>query len=847
MAIQKIKFDWVDALKGFALLAILLNHFVESFNSGPWFSNPNYNWPEFSVRMSNLFPSEGLLPVRIIHFIGWLGDMGPGVFIFISGLVLTISALNNPLYTIEFYKKRLLRIFPLYIGIHIFILIVAIAYFKWNIDFLSIKTLLSLAGLRFTNSLFFYINPSWWFIWTLIQLYFIFPFLIILLQKSRIKFFLLLTFTITILSRLAGIYGLSLSSNLYFWMTGLFAGTRLFEFSIGMFLGYAIFSNRYNINELLKKGKSILALSFLIYVIGFIASWTYLGSVFSNILITLGLSGIFYAGYELFFKKVETLKTPLIWTGKNSFGIFLIHQPFLMYYSAIYSGYLKVFVLVLSLAASFLLGNIFEKMVNKMVNFIIPFWDRILGIFRGKTGLFLVIGSILTTSIIGLLVSLEFRINPKYITLLFLLQLIYFGFLRLFVRENLPYLINSLIDVVIILTGAIIVLPWDWLSIYWLLIIFSYLIIIAAKNFTHAVRVFVSLTTLILVIGVTEIFLWKNKPLEVGRWGEYPALQVDSVTVYSLIPNRSTQLRYNNYDYIVKTNSLGFASSGIDLTSKPANEKRIMIIGDAFSMPEGMEYEFSYPFLLENALRDEYKNLNINVINAGVTGYGPIEEYAQLKKFIDTLKPDVVVNQFFVNEYSDINDIPEKKQKGIGFNSKYTRNSKLTIRAQTPVHALFLIKDITGRDNKYRYYKSLLNLYEKKSSLFSDSVQTKMGSYLDLMSDLCANKNSEYVIMYVPGQIEVSKPAHISYFPYNENINDTAKFDFNLPESIIQKLCGNKNIKFLNTKEYLKNYTTQPLYFEESWHWNKEGHRAVAIFLADYLVQNSLISNSSIK
>jgi hypothetical protein len=27
-----------------------------------------------------------------------------------------------------------------------------------------------------------------------------------------------------------------------------------------------------------------------------------------------------------------------------------------------------------------------------------------------------------------------------------------------------------------------------------------------------------------------------------------------------------------------------------------------MIIGDAFSMPEGMEYEFSYPFLLEEAL-----------------------------------------------------------------------------------------------------------------------------------------------------------------------------------------------------------------------------------------------------
>lgn len=841
MAIPKEKLDWIDAMKGFALLAILLNHFVESFNAGPWFSNPSYNWPEFSVRMSKLFPTEGSLFSRIIQFMGWLGDMGPGVFFFVSGIILTISALSNPLNTTDFYKKRLLRIFPLYISIHAFILIIAIVYFNWNIDFLSINTFLSLAGLRFTNSLFFYMNPSWWFIWTLIQLYFVFPFLIILLQKNRIILFLLLTFTITILSRAAGVYGLSLSTNLYFWMTGLFAGTRLFEFSIGMFLGYLIFSNRYNINEQLKKAGNILAVSFLIYVLGFVASWTYLGSIVSNILITLGLSGIFYGLYELFFKKYKILKAPINWTGKNSFGIFLIHQPFLMYYSTVYSGYQKVFVLILSLAASFLLGSFFEKSVNKLVSFALPYWDRILKVFRGITGLSIVLLAIISTTVVSFLVSIEILNISKYVTLLLLMQLVYFGFIRLFIREKLPYLLNSFIDVAIILTSAIIILPWDWLSIYWLLVIFSYLIIIVAQKLKHTARVLISLSSLILLVGIFEFFLWKYKPLEVGRWGEFPALQVDSETVYSLTPNKTTHLRYNNYDYFVKTNSLGFASPEINLSSKPANEKRIMIIGDAFSMPEGMEYEYSYPFLLEKVLRSEYKNLKINVINAGVTGYGPIEEYAQLKKFIATLKPDIVINQFFVNEYSDINDIPDNKKKGIGFNSKFLSKKKIAFRAQVPLHASFLIKGITGLDSKYRYYKSLINLYEKESSLYSDSVKLKMSFYLDSMADLCAAENSEYLIMYVPGQMEVSKPAHISYFPYKENINDTTKFDFDLPESITQELCDKKNINYLNTKEHLKNYATQPLYFEESWHWNREGHKAVANFLADYLIKNNTI------
>ena len=595
MTANKTRLDWVDALKGLALFAILLNHFVESFfNSGPWFSNPSYNWPEFSERMSNLFPSEGSIPIRIVQFMGWLGDMGPGVFFFVSGVLLTISALNHPLKTIDFYTKRLLRIFPLYITIHAFILLVAIFYFKWNIDFLSIETLLSLGGLRFINSLFFYINPSWWFIWTLIQLYLVSPFLMVLFKKNRIKLFLFLTLTITILSRIAGILDFSFSKNLYSWMTGIFAGTRLFEFSIGMFLGYLIFTNQYNVRQILEKSKSILALSILIYGLGFVASWTYWGSVFSNILITLGLSGIFYSGYQLFFKKYKILKEPITWTGKNSFGIFLIHQPFLMYYSNAYTGLQKGFVMVLSLAVSFLVGSFFEKYVNKLVSLIMPYKDRMLKLFKGKSGLFLILSSIISTTIISFLFSIEIlSAYSKYITFLFLLQLLFLGFERVFIREERPFLLNSFIDVGIILTGAIVVLPLEWLSVYWLLIVFSYLIIIITKKFTNIVRVVISLTTLFLILGFIEFFLWKYKPLEVGRWGEFPALQIDSKTVYSLTPNKTTHLRYNNYDYFVKTNSLGFASPEIDLSSKPANEKRILIIGDAFSMPEGMEYEYS--------------------------------------------------------------------------------------------------------------------------------------------------------------------------------------------------------------------------------------------------------------
>ena len=156
MTISKVKLDWIDALKAFALLGILLNHAVESYGIMPWFSNPSEYWPSFDERMANIFPKEGSLFVRIIQFLGWLGDMGPGVFILLSGLTLTLSALNKPVEKIDFYKARAIRIYPLYITIHLITLIFVIFYFKWKVGF--VWSILSILGLRFLNSLFSFIN-----------------------------------------------------------------------------------------------------------------------------------------------------------------------------------------------------------------------------------------------------------------------------------------------------------------------------------------------------------------------------------------------------------------------------------------------------------------------------------------------------------------------------------------------------------------------------------------------------------------------------------------------------------------------------------------------------------------
>jgi len=836
------KLDWVDGIKAFAIVAILLNHFVESFGEGPWFSSPSRNWPDFSVRMSTLFPTGANIGVQIIKFLGWLGDMGPGVFILLSGLTLTISALNKPLKPIGFYTKRLLRIYPLYITIHIIVLIVAKYWFKWDIHFFSGATLLSLAGLRFTDSLFYFLNPSWWFIWVIIQMYILFPFLLIFLKKNGVKQFLILTFLVTVSSRLIGIMGLFYHGNLFNWMTGIFGGTRLFEFTFGMYLGYLLFNNNLSFSKLLDSKLKLFLISLGIYVAGFICSWTYTGSLFSMMLISTGLSGLFYSLYKFCFRKNNAIQNSWIWIGRNSFSVFLLHQPFMEYVSPLLKGTTKAVALIAIILLSFIAGYIIEKVVGSIIKFVESNKQRISNFFNSRLYHIFILLMLTLAMAISFGVMLGFSKYNNLLKLLLFVLVACIALYRIIKKFDTSLFISRFFDAVLFISAVLFLITENWLSTYWCLILIASVFLFITYKFKYIVSVGITLILLVGGIYVTENYLRKNAPVEVLKWGEFPALQIDPETIFSLKPNKTTHLKYNNYDYYVKTNSMGFSSEEINLSEKADNEKRILIIGDAFSMPEGLDYESSYPYLLEQQLRRKYPNFKIKVINGGVTGYGPNEEYAQLKKYINIIKPDIVVNQFFVNEYDDINISKMTRQTSIGFFVDHSIMKRFFGNDQTPVHLNTFARHKLGIvNNSYNYNRCLLFFYEKDAHYYDDTVINKISNYFDNATKLCSENNARFIVMYVPGQIEVSKPKDIAHYPYSENLKDTTEYDFKRPQEIINNLCTIKRIGYINTTPYLRDYSDQPVYFPESWHWNITGHKAITEYLSNYFITNNLL------
>jgi hypothetical protein len=328
----------------------------------------------------------------------------------------------------------------------------------------------------------------------------------------------------------------------------------------------------------------------------------------------------------------------------------------------------------------------------------------------------------------------------------------------------------------------------------------------------------------------------KNYPVEAGRWGEMPALQQDPATIYSLIPDKKTHLRYNNYDYFVKTNSLGFNGPDINISKKDTGEIRILIIGDAFTMPEGMEYEKAYPELLQAELRQKFPDRKITVFNGGVTGYGPNEMYAQLKRYIDSIMPDIYVNQVFINEFEEINLTPEQILNSIGLVTLPLRE-KLFSGWQIPVQVKSRFHRLC-RDEIYLSYthsKSLVYLYDPGSDYYSAENIEKMDNYLKDVSSVCERMNCRFFVLYAPGQMEISEPQYISYYPYHLNLADSGKYSPDLPCSTLGRLCSEDQIPFLNPKETLMNHNPQPVYSTGAWHWNTEGHKVIAEFLAKEL------------
>ena len=98
-----------------------------------------------------------------------------------------------------------------------------------------------------------------------------------------------------------------------------------------------------------------------------------------------------------------------------------------------------------------------------------------------------------------------------------------------------------------------------------------------------------------------------------------------------------------NYVAEVQTDGHGFRLFGNPGTGK----KKVLIVGDSFTAALDVGNDATYYGSLQDALPQ------IEVFAYGAGGYGTLQEYQIIDEFLDLVKPDLIIVQFYENDFLD--------------------------------------------------------------------------------------------------------------------------------------------------------------------------------------------------
>jgi hypothetical protein len=141
------------------------------------------------------------------------------------------------------------------------------------------------------------------------------------------------------------------------------------------------------------------------------------------------------------------------------------------------------------------------------------------------------------------------------------------------------------------------------------------------------------------------------------QWGSSeaaPAFQDlfmgDPVVGYRLQPGARTRFTTAEFDTQIAVNSVGVRDDQ-EIGAKGQHEKRIVVLGDSLVLSVQVPFSVTFTEQLErrlNATARPDDPTRYRVINAGVQGYGPVEEWLFFRETLVKLQPDVVLVSVFV-------------------------------------------------------------------------------------------------------------------------------------------------------------------------------------------------------
>lgn len=356
-------------------------------------------------------------------------------------------------------------------------------------------------------------------------------------------------------------------------------------------------------------------------------------------------------------------------------------------------------------------------------------------------------------------------------------------------------------------------------------------------------------------------------------------LQFNPLYELSFIPNAegwNTSLR-GEYSTYVKFNSRGLRGPEVDYR-KPENTFRILVLGDSFTAALQVPEAETFPRLLENQLRQRFPQTNIEVINAGVVGYGTDNALAYFVNEGYKYQPDLVLLAFFTgNDLTDniwyplyrLEDgalLPVEPERPAERAAAWAQEGGLFWRVRTYLYTHSRLYSVSIELLTLSAVQNLPGLAQLLTSLGLVEITQPLvnqGNFyvfrylppeawnateallLELKRQVAAH-HSQMVVVILPDETEVSEQRRREIVSAYAHLVEGKITPGPPPAEQLAEILQQRHIPHLSLLPTLKNrqQNNEPLYYRYDGHWTPAGHRLAGQAIFNFLMSQQVDINN---
>lgn len=322
-------------------------------------------------------------------------------------------------------------------------------------------------------------------------------------------------------------------------------------------------------------------------------------------------------------------------------------------------------------------------------------------------------------------------------------------------------------------------------------------------------------------------------------------------------------------EVIWQTNSAGYR--GPELRNA---DLRVVVYGDSNIHARFSELTSTFPYQLEREL-SRAGGLDVEVINAGVIGFGPDQALLRYASEVNRISPDIVVMHFYAD--NDLGDVVRNRLFEIDDQQALQRTAfpaSVDVELKPKVPRLLLTRAVEKasrslrgstafelspeeslgagvdllrslNDAAYTVYETgeprtfshFQDYYDVDVALFpdSESARTKvrlLNGIMRALEELAVEKGTEVVVLIQPSSRDLTRnisPNYTDFRAYPDYRRDRLS-------SVVEEAALRHGLHTINLFVPFSTNRPENLYFKEiDDHWNDAGQRLAARITADYI------------